>query len=107
MSELKTDFIELTKEIVLSLIDKKTISVFLFGSRASRDERFDSDIDIGLWSEEKIDISLIREISDAIEESIVPFHIDIIDFSKVNSQFKKIATKNIIIWNKGKNFTLS
>lgn len=107
MIEASNKYVDIAKEIILSLVDKEKISVFLYGSRAANNARHDSDIDIGLWSSEKINSTLIREINDAIEESIVPYHIDITDFTKVSSKFKKIATEKIIIWNKGKDFNLS
>jgi uncharacterized protein len=106
MPEPNNKYIDITKEIVLSLVDKEKISVFLYGSRAANNARHDSDIDIGLWSPEILDSSLIRRINDAIEESVVPYHIDITDFSKVSSDFKKIATEEIILWNKGTDFEL-
>ena len=107
MIEAKKKYMEIAKEITLNLIDKEKITVFLYGSRATGNAMHDSDIDIGLWSPVRIDSSIIRRINDAFEDSIVPYHVDITDFSKVNSRFKKIATENIIIWNKGTDFNLS
>ena len=107
MIEANNKYIKITKKIILSLIDKEKISVFLYGSRAANNAKHDSDIDVGLWSSVKIDNTLIRQINDAIEESIVPYHIDITDFTKVNSKFKKIATEKIIIWNRGIDFNLN
>ena len=107
MFETNNKYVEITKEIILSLVDKEKISVFLYGSRAANDARHDSDIDIGLWSSVKIDNTLIRQINDAIEESVVPYHIDITDFSKVNSKLKKIAAEKIIIWNRGIDLNLN
>jgi len=104
MIEQNNKYVEIAKEIVLNIIDKEKISVFLNGSRVEGDARHDSDIDIGLWSPVELDRTLIRRIDDMIEESIVPYHIDITDFSKVSSKFKKIATEKIIIWNKGIDF---
>jgi uncharacterized protein len=107
MIEANNKYIEITKEIILNLVDKEKISVFLYGSRAENNSRNDSDIDVGLWSPYGINDKLIRQIHNAIEESIVPYHIDIIDFNSVSSKFKEIATEKIIIWNEGKDFNLN
>lgn len=100
-------YIKIAREIILSLIDKDNISVFLYGSRAAGKEKHYSDLDIGLWSTNKIDRTLIRKINDSIEESIVPYHIDVIDFTIADEKFKKIALREIEIWNKGKGFNLN
>jgi predicted nucleotidyltransferase len=107
MIEASNKYLEIAKEIILSLVDKEKVSVFLYGSRAGNYARHDSDIDVGLWSSSGVDSTMIRKINDAIEESIVPYHIDITDFTKVSSKFKKIAAENIIIWNKGIDFDLN
>jgi hypothetical protein len=42
-----------------------------------------------------------------LEESIVPFKIDLIDFYQVDKDFKKEALKIIQIWNCPKNIKLN
>lgn len=92
------NYIEQTKRIVLSRVNDKNISVFLFGSRAKGSGEGHADIDIGFLSKKEIDPRLLRKISDDLEESRVPFHVDLIDFSKVQDKFKKAAMKEVIWW---------
>ncbi len=106
MSVTKYKYVNTTREIILSLIDNEKVSVFLYGSRATGQEEHGSDIDIGLWSTEKIDKSILRKINEAIEESIVPYRVDVVDFTNVDENFKKTALKKIEIWNKGRGFSL-
>lgn len=94
----QTDYIEQTKIIVLRRINDKNISVFLFGSRAKGSNKWHADIDIGFLSEKEIDPRLLRKISDDLEESRVPFHVDLVDFSKVQDRFKKAAMKEVVWW---------
>lgn len=94
------DYISLTKSIVLSNIDKKEFDVFLFGSRANGTFHEMSDIDIGILGKVALDVITKGKLEDAIYESIVPFKVDIIDFNNAAEDFKKIAMKNIIYWNK-------
>ncbi len=96
-------YINLAKEIILNFVDKEEITVFLFGSRATNNCLHSSDIDIGFYSETPIDNYLLNKISRALDESRVPYHFDLIDFTKVDENFKSVALENYIIWNKGKN----
>jgi predicted nucleotidyltransferase len=47
MIEPDNKYIDITKEIILSLVDREKIPVFLYGSRAANNAKQDSDIDIG------------------------------------------------------------
>ena len=71
--------------------------VFLFGSRAKGDQSKSSDIDIGVISG-KLNRKLIIKLKEIISESFVPFNVDIVDFSKVDEDFKKEALRSIIEW---------
>lgn len=71
--------------------------VFLFGSRAKGTSAKFSDIDIGVIADKDIE-NVIIEIKEIIEESFVPYDIDIIDFNKVSKKFKEEAMKRIIPW---------
>ena len=72
--------------------------IFLFGSRAMGEQSKSSDIDIGVMSGE-LDRKMIFKIKEIIDESFVPFKVDIVDFSKVDENFKKKALRKIVRWN--------
>jgi predicted nucleotidyltransferase len=101
------EYLNIVKSTILSLIDKNKVTVFLFGSRADNSCRHDSDVDVGFWANEELDNNLFSKINELLEESIVPYHIDLVDFSRTDEHFRKIALKNIEIWNKTKNFNLN
>lgn len=105
INNMNEDYINIAKEIVLSIIDKNKITVVLFGSRADGSNRNDSDIDIGFISNEKIDNLLIGKIRESLEESIVPYHFDLVILDEARKDFLNIAMKDAIIWNKSKNFS--
>ena len=87
------------KELVLTyLSDYPDISVILFGSRATDTAGATSDFDIGLISKEIIPQKIIRELHDCVEESHIPYHVDFVDFSSVEPDFKKHALKGAIVW---------
>ena len=72
-------------------------SIFLFGSRTKKDHSKSSDIDIGVISE-KLDKKTIMNIKETIEESFIPFKVDIVDFTKVDETFKEEALRSIVRW---------
>lgn len=104
MIEVQDKYIELTKKIILGLIDRDTTTVFLFGSRADNTNTSTSDLDIGFLGSSKIDDLLFARIRDELDDSIVPYHFDLIDFYNIDATFKNIAMEKIVLWNKSKNF---
>ncbi|SFF18258.1 nucleotidyltransferase family protein [Thermoflexibacter ruber] len=72
--------------------------IFLFGSRANHTAGRISDIDIGFRSPSEISPVLLSEIADIIEDSFVPFRVDLVDFSKVSKDFEQEALKKIVRW---------
>ena len=76
-----------------------TTQIFLFGSRARQDNIPQSDIDIVLDDNNaKIDPTVINEIKEALEESTLPFTVDIVDLNNISQDFKKNITKDMILW---------
>ncbi len=100
MLQTMDKYVKLAKEIVLKTVQDAPFQVFLFGSRAINSNNKFSDIDIGLLGETPIPVMLKVEIENAIEESIVPYKVDIVDFYKVSEAFKKEALRHIEIWKK-------
>ena len=96
------NYLNIVKKIVLDKIPKDKFNIFLFGSRARRKHRFAADIDIGVQGEIPLDQRVISTIKNEVDESIIPFKVDIIDFTDVSDDFKKVALEDIEIWNKTK-----
>lgn len=88
------------KKILLDIVMSKLpeCKVYLFGSRARGTCRSGSDIDLALDADKKIDDMTIMYIKEAIDASIIPFFVDIIDMQDVSDDFKNIITKDFIIW---------
>ena len=69
--------------------------IYLFGSRARGDERVHSDIDIAIEGEALG--SRLSQARFALEESLVPYKIDLVDLSTA-SYLKGIIQKEGIVW---------
>ena len=94
----KIDYINLTKNIILKYLPTNEYRVFLFGSRAVGNAKDKSDIDVGIWGKKKFPIKTKLLIEDALEESIVPYKVDLVDFFMVDGTFKKYALQKTIEW---------
>ena len=92
-------YLSIVREIVQKHIDPRETTVFLFGSRAAGKASPHSDIDVGLYEKSPLSALVLSDIAEELEESIVPYKVDVVDFSKVDDNFKKIALKDIEIWN--------
>ncbi len=98
MINYEKKYLKIIKDSVLYCIDPSEHFVFLFGSRAKENNKKSSDVDIGIMGKKPIG-KIYYKIVDKIEESIVPYKVDIVDFSMVEEKFKKIAMKKIEVWN--------
>ncbi len=84
---------------LLNLCMNKKCQIFLFGSRAQESIHKGSDFDIGIQGLSKKEFNSIDfKFKDFLEESIVPYDVDLINFENVNSEFKEKALEKIIIW---------
>lgn len=101
------DCINIVKEIILKRVPLDDYSVFLFGSRAVGNNHEMSDIDVGIWGEKPLDIVIKLNLEEELEECIVPYKIDLVDFYQVGEDFKHYALEKIDIWNLSKNSILN
>ena len=101
------DYIDIAKQIVLKQVPNDAFAIFLFGSRAAGNVKALSDIDIGILGTEPLPMIVQAHLDADLDESIVPFKIDLIDFYQVDKDFKKEALKKIQICNCPKNIKLN
>ena len=101
------DYIDIVKQIVLKHVPKNEFAVFLFGSRAASNSNSLSDIDVGIMGTKPLPTLIMADLDSDLEESIVPFKIDLIDFYQVDKAFKNEALSSIQIWNCPKNIKLN
>lgn len=73
----------------------RKVKIFIFGSSV-KDKKF-NDIDVGVMGEgiSESKLSLIRE---ELENSILPYKVDVINFNKVDKKFKKKVLEDKILW---------
>jgi len=82
-------------DIVGRHLDLNKHTVFIFGSRVcgKGDER--SDIDVGIEGEKAIPLSIMVKIREAVDGLPVLYGIDIVDFKRVEPEFREVAMSKI------------
>ncbi len=92
-------YLELARKIILSHLEDVDCQVFLYGSRACGQASGRSDIDVGFLCKQPLDEQKLAEIRHSLEESIVPYPVDLTDFTSVeDASFKQQALKEAIRW---------
>jgi predicted nucleotidyltransferase len=88
------------KETIIKIIKKHLpkCRIYLFGSRARGTGSPGSDIDLAIDALKKIDRHLICKIKEEIEETNIPFFIDIIDMHQADEKIKSQINKDRLLW---------
>jgi hypothetical protein len=73
--------------------------LYLFGSRARGDAARASDIDIAILPDAPLEPGTLARIRDALEESAIPYEVEVIDLSSVDERFRRRVLAEAIAWN--------
>ncbi len=79
------------RNIIFRFLNPEKYNAFIFGSRAGGGARKFSDYDIGIIGNKPVPSFKKVLIEEALEESNIPYKVDVVDFSLVSSEFKEIA----------------
>jgi len=90
------DSYKLIAKTIHQHLDLNKTKAFIFGSRATNKYQKFSDIDIGILSDDFLPLETISIIKEEIEESDIPYLVDIVDFKHTSQKFKQVALKNTI-----------
>ena len=96
---MQNKFLREVRSLVFGLIHPDQADVFLFGSWARRSARKHSDIDLGVLPKEPLPADLLPRLREALEESHVPYRVEIVDLSAADMKFRNIVLKSGILWN--------
>jgi len=78
---------QLLTDIVIAPLSKQGASIFVFGSRARGDYKKFSDLDIVV--EGVVPASLISGIRESLEESSLPFRVDIVQIHELADSYRE------------------
>lgn len=86
------------RKLVLNYVAKYPIKVYLYGSRAKDKAHKTSDVDIALLSDIKLPVGFVSGLKELIEESTIPYQVDIVDLSQVDNEFRNKVLAEAILW---------
>lgn len=93
-----TIYLEKLRSLVLAYLKEYPVKIYLFGSRAKNKAQYTSDVDIALLPEKVLPPDLISRLQEKIEESTLPYFVDIVDLSKVNKKLRDTLLSEAIEW---------
>jgi predicted nucleotidyltransferase len=90
--------IEKLKEVFLRFLKNEDVKVVLFGSRARGEFVSTSDVDVGIIMGKGADRKRLILLREYIDRLNIPYKVEIVDFSTVSDEFKRMALKEAVIW---------
>ena len=96
---MSNKYLHKLKTLISEHFNKGEATIILFGSRARRENSKHSDVDVGILTSGKPDDSKITLLKEAIEDSNIPYKVDIISINEASEDFKNEIMKDAIVWN--------
>ncbi len=90
---------ETVKHILSQFPQLKNAHVFLFGSRATDKNVKFSDIDLGIQANGPVDARVLFDLEEQLEQSNIPYTVDVVDFHRVSDRFREHALQKIVSLN--------
>jgi predicted nucleotidyltransferase len=95
----RENVLEQVRNIVCKHLLDKPAQVYLFGSWARSEEKRSSDIDVAIefHTEDQLNQITLMNIRDALEESTIPFKVDIVHLNAADDIIaRKVRTEGIL-----------
>ena len=91
--------LELVKSIIKDVFKNESVRVILFGSRARGDYLQTSGIDVGILPGEEMNKGKIALLRERIENSNIPYKIDVVDLSQTSKEFTdRVLEEGLLLW---------
>jgi predicted nucleotidyltransferase len=96
---MENKYLDELKMLLQNLAKNRNVGIYLFGSRARGDYNESSDVDIGIIPDDAVDDIEISSWREKIENTNIPYHVEIINLNEVSNDFKEEVMKDAIVWN--------
>jgi len=85
----------LLENLLINLLKKRGAEIWIFGSRARGDHKKFSDIDVlyRLPEGTRLDLSELGQLKEGLEESELPYKVDIVDINELADSYRSKALK--------------
>ena len=94
----KDIYLKQARKIILSRLKDYKFLLFLFGSQSTERAGRASDIDVGILPMAPLPRGLLSEIREELEESHIPYPVDLVDLSRSNLEFLQHVKQEGVIW---------
>jgi predicted nucleotidyltransferase len=96
---VKDIYIKQIRKIILNRLKDYRFQLFFFGSQSTQQSGRTSDIDVAILPITPLPRGLLSEIREELEESRIPYPVDLVDLSRSNPEFVQHVRKEGVIWN--------
>jgi uncharacterized protein len=86
------------REMVVAALAETNADVWLFGSCARGDAGHLSDIDVAVETATPLPIDLLARLREALEESTIPYRVEIVDLGDTDRRFREAVYAEGIRW---------
>ncbi|MBP2662109.1 MAG: nucleotidyltransferase protein [Firmicutes bacterium] len=94
----RQQILDMVRQVVLAEIGDEPVKVYLFGSWARGEEHISSDIDIAVDSVGGVHVENLTRLREALEESTVPYRVDVVDLAEAAKVLVAKVRKEGIVW---------
>jgi len=89
----------LLKGMAKDVFEGEDVMVVLFGSRARGDYLETSDMDVGILPKGRINKDKIALFRERIENSNIPYKVDVVDLSQTSRKFAdQVLKEGLLLW---------
>jgi len=96
---MEQDDLNAVRRIILDGLKGHKAKVVLYGSTARGEASKTSDIDVAVAPLKPLPPGVLSAIREALEESLVPYPVELIDLSQVSPDWSEQIQKQGIPWN--------
>jgi len=91
-------YLDELRSILLSGLQGYSVKVYLFGSVVQGRAKQASDIDVAILPLEPLPAGVLSAIREALEESRIPYTVDLVDLSQAGDNFSNRVIKEGLLW---------
>jgi len=91
-------YLKQARKIILRHLKDYGFQLFLFGSQSTQQAGRTSDIDVGILPMDSLPRGLLSEIREELEESHIPYPVDLVDLSRSDPEFLQRVREKGVIW---------
>jgi len=99
MVQRTSQYLQEVRHIILNRLQRYDVKIYLFGSMASGEPRRASDIDVAVLPVGSLPDGVLSEIREELENSRVPYRVELIDLAKAPPGFASHIQRAGILWN--------